>query len=207
MRTEVISFRTLALSALVFIILLSGCQTVGISVYSPQGREEYIEATTWRTLGTDPVMSLLGQDLDEIERLLGSPDEQGYDDWRGPHYYTTFHHEKGAMRIFFPEDIENRFAVSIILGPGRQVLGVKVGMSFEEIETMLGAPDFGPERGMDDLYYIDYYFGEVLDDGMPEVFVSFSAPDLDSPTDEAFIKREILQNPLLESSFTIQPIQ
>ncbi len=195
------------LSILVFLILLTSCQTAGISMYSRQPQEEYTEVTSQVALATDPAMNLLGRSLDDITQLLGDPDERGYDDWRGPHYHITYRQEEGIMRIFFPEQIENRFADSIVLGPGQQVLGARVGMPFEEIEALLGSPDYGPERGMDDLYYMDYYFGNLLDGGMPEVFVSFSARSPDSPTDEAFIKQEIRDSPVLESNLRAEPGQ
>ncbi len=49
----------------------------------------------------------------------------------------------------------------IILGLGQEVLGAKVGMLFSEIKEILGEPAFGPELGMDNLYYMDYFFGEM----------------------------------------------
>ena len=186
------SAKHLSVLVLAIIIPLTGCQAVARSAYSPL--LDNTEGAALDTWGIDPVMNLLGRRFDEIERLLGSPDEQGYDDWLGPHYYMLFRHEKGVMRICSPEHIESRIAVSIILGSGQRVLGAKVGMPFEEIMAMLGAPDFGPDRGMDNLYHMDYHFGERQDHGMPEVFVSFSAPTVDAPTDEAFIKWESFES-------------
>ena len=182
------STKHLFLLALAIIIPLTGCQAVASSA-----RLLLVDDTEDTTLDTweiDPVMNLLGKQFDEIERILGSPDEQGYDNWLGPHYYMLFRHEEGVMRICSPEYIEDRIAVSIILGSGQRVLGATVGMSFEEIMALLGEPDFGPDHGIDNLYHMGYHFGALLDHGMPEVFVSFSAPTIDSPTDEAFIKWE-----------------
>jgi hypothetical protein len=89
----------------------------------------------------------------------------------------------------FSGAIENEIAVSIILGPGQEVLGAKVGMRFPEITGILGAPDFGPEIGMDNLYYMDYFGGEI-NDQIPDVFISFVAVSMNSPTDHVFIKWE-----------------
>ncbi len=82
---------------------------------------------------------------------------------------------------------EKKIAVSIILGPGKEVLGARVGMTFPEIQDILGVPAFGPELGMDNLYYMDYFIGEI-NNQMPEFFLSFSADAINSPTHDAFIK-------------------
>ena len=197
------SAKHLSLLALAIIIPLTGCQAVASSAYSPLA--DNTEGTTPDTWGIDPVMNLLGKSFDEIEQLLGSSDDQGYDDWLGPHYYILFRHEKGVMRICSPENIESRIAVSIILGTGQRVLGATVGMSFEEIMDVLGEPDLGPDRGMDDLYHMDYHFGELLDHGVPEVFVSFSAPTVESPTTEAFIKWESFNSHVVSNGVSSVP--
>ncbi len=197
------SARHLSLLTLAIIILLTGCQTVTGSPNAPlAGNTEEATLDTW---GNDPVMNLLGKRFDEIEQELGTPDEQGYDDWLGPHHYILFQHERGVMRIASPNHIEPRIAVSIILGPGQEVLDAKVGMTLEEIMAILGEPDFGPDRGMDNLYHMDYYFGRQLDDGMPEVFVSFSARAIDAPTDEAFIKWESFEHHVLSNGISSVP--
>jgi len=195
-----LSLLALALAA---IIPLTGCQAVASSAHSPLVYNT--EGTTLDTWEIDPVMNLLGKRFDEIEQELGTPDEQGYDDWLGPHHYILFQHERGVMRIASPNHIEPRIAVSIILGPGQEVLDAKVGMTLEEIMEILGEPDFGPDRGMDNLYHMDYYFGRQLDDGMPEVFVSFSAPTVDSPTTEAFIKWESFESHVVSNGVSNVP--
>ena len=124
--------------------------------------------------------------------MLGEPDEQGYSGWQGPHYYILFQHEKGVVRFCSPEPVENGIAVSIILEPGQEILGAKVGMLFSEIKEILGEPAFGPELGMDNLYYMDYFFGEMSHQ-VPEVFISFSAACIDCPTQDVFIKWEAFE--------------
>ncbi len=136
----------------------------------------------------DPVMSLLGKSFLEIKQELGEPDEQGYSGWLGPHHYILYRYEEGFIQFCSPEP-DNKIAVSIILGAGQDILGAKVGMRFPEITGILGAPDFGPEIGMDNLYYMDYFKGEI-NDQIPEVFISFVAVSLNSPTDYVFIKWE-----------------
>lgn len=102
-------------------------------------------------------------------------------------FYILFQQEKGFVRFCAPELAENKIAVSIILGPGQEILGKRVGMFFSEINDTLGEPAFGPELGMDNLYYMDYFFGE-MNHQVPEVFISFSAACFDCPTQDVFIK-------------------
>lgn len=62
-------------------------------------------------------------------------------------------------------------------------------MDFPEIIAILGEPDFGPEPGVDNQYYMDYYWGE-LNDQLPEYLISFTADAIDTPTRDIFIKWE-----------------
>ncbi|MGB7606734.1 MAG: hypothetical protein WBL93_14785 [Lutisporaceae bacterium] len=130
----------------------------------------------------DPVMNLLGKSFYEIKQVLGKPDEEGYSELFGPHYYILFQQKKGFLQFCSPEPLENKVAASVILGLGQEVLGVKVGMVFSEIKDILGPPDFGPELGMDNLFYMDYFIGEA--------YLSFSADSINGSTKDAFVKLE-----------------
>jgi hypothetical protein len=181
----------LLLLILILPFILLGCKTVVNPEYDhPQ--EEYIVNPVSSMLEKDPVMSLLGKSFYEIKQVLGEPDEHGDSGWLGLHDYILYRYEEGFIQFCSPETIENKIAVSIILGPGQEVLGAKAGMRFPEITSILGAPDFGPEIGMDDLYYMDY-FGEIINDQIPEFFISFVAVSMNSPTDHVFIKWEAFQ--------------
>jgi hypothetical protein len=46
-----------------------------------------------------------------------------------------------------------------------------------------------PEPGIDNFYYMSYFFGE-LNFQTPEVVISFSAVEFNSPTHDVFIKWE-----------------
>jgi hypothetical protein len=154
---------------------------------------EYIGNPVSNMFKKDPVMSLLGKSFLEIEQVLGVPDEQGYSGWLGPHRYILYRYEEGFIQFCSPELMENEVAVSIILGPGQEVLGAKVGMRFPEITGILGEPDFGPEIGMDNLYFMDYFWGEI-NDQISDVFIYFVAVSMNSPTDHVFIKWEAFVN-------------
>ncbi len=195
-------------------LLLMGCQEVEETAYFLQQKAESTEnpvqqrventgspvqqragSTEYDVLDMaekDPVLKLLGKSFDEIKQLKGEPDEAGYSGWLGPHNYILFQQEEGSIRFCSPEPLDHKIAVSIILAPGQEVLGAKVGMPFAEIKDILGEPDFGPEHGMDNLYYMGYYFGET-NDGIPEAFISFSADSVNSPTNDVFIKWEAFE--------------
>lgn len=138
-------------------------------------------------LEPDEVMNFLGKSFSDISLLLGEPTEKGYSEMYGPHQYIIYRYGEGYILFASPEALEIEIAQSIFLGPGQEVLGTKVGMKFSEISEILGTPEYGPEMGMDDLYYMDYTSGEI-NDQIPELFISFVATNIDSPTDHAFIK-------------------
>ena len=180
------------LSVFILLFVLLGFQTEEGLKYSHQEKMVSIQNDSAIMFTEDPVMNLLGKTFDEIIHLLGEPDEQGHSNWYGPHYYIHYMHKEGSIRLCSPESMEKKIAVSIILGPGQKVLGARVGMTFPEIIDVLGSPDLGPEIGMDNLYYIDYIFGEI-NNQMPEIFLSFSSDSINSPTHDAFIKWEAFE--------------
>jgi hypothetical protein len=177
------------LSIFLFILLfvLLGYQAGANPAYIYQQKMESIIIPDPDMFNKDPVMNLLGKSIDQIKQVLGETDEQGYSGWLGPSYNIYFRHKEGVVQS--SETIENKIAVSIILGQGQEVLGARVGMLFSEIQDIFGAPDFGPELGMDNLYHMDYFFGEIINQ-TPEVFLSFSAYAVNSPTHQAFVKWE-----------------
>lgn len=183
---------TLLFLFVVTLLLVLSNEPRGNVIYSKSEKVESIEISTVDLFQKDPVMNFLGKSFDEIKQVLGEPEEQGYGNWSGPHYYMHFRYKEGVIRFFSPEEIENRIVVSIFLGEDQEVLGVKVGMTFSEIKNILGVPDYGPELGLDNLYYMDYFFGEK--NQMPEVFLSFFSDTINSPTNVAFLKWEAMGN-------------
>jgi len=140
-------------------------------------------------LQKDSTMNLLGKSFAEIKEELGAPKEHGYSNEYGPADYMLFKNKDGAMVFYSPENLENKRAISIVLGEGKSILGTEVGMTFAEIKDILGPPTFGPEPATGNSYFMDYALGETTND-MPEVFISFSADDSSSGTHEVFIKWE-----------------
>ena len=165
-----------------------------ISSPNPALKVERVECSMERPsldldlLQKDLALNFLGNSFAEIKEVLGEPQEQGYSSWYGPHNFMFYNFEKGPIRFCSPLGVKDKLAVSIFVGAEQEILGAKVGMTFAEIQDILGAPAFGPELGMGDLYYMDYFFSETTQ--TPEVFISFSADAINSPTHDAFIKWE-----------------
>ncbi|MBN2557841.1 MAG: hypothetical protein JXB33_03690 [Clostridia bacterium] len=173
-------------------IVLAGCQD-GLNRNDIRIQSINNGSAVLETHEQDPVLSLLGKTFGEIKQVMGEPDEEGFEDWLGPHDYILYRIEKGFIRFCSPEYQENEIAVNILLGEGQAVLGAKVGMSFQEIIEILLVPDIGPEVGMDNFYYADYFSG-VTNQGVPDVFISFVAYSMDSPTKYALVKLEAIYN-------------
>ena len=170
-------------------IVLIGFKVLGESEDDIRQEDEYHAHTVLISFENDPTMSLLGKSFTEITQSLGEPVEEGYSEIYGPHQYILYKYDKGFVRFSSPESMDNEIAISIILGPGQNVLGATIGMKFSEIIGILGTPDYGPGKGIDNLYYIDYFFGKK-NNQLPGVYLSFTANSMDSATDHAFIKQE-----------------
>lgn len=188
-----INYKHLSFLFFMMIFILSfiflGCQAVENPVYALRQNVESTGSPVIDMFKNVPVLNLLGKSFDEIKQVLGEPDEHGYSGMLGPHYYMLYRHKEGVMRFCSPESKDNKIATRIIMGPGQEVLGAKVGMLFPEIIDILGTPDFAPELGIDSLYYMVYFLGEI-NHQTPEVLISFSAVEMNSPTLDVFIKWE-----------------
>lgn len=182
-------FTLMFLSVFILSFFLLGCRTVEVPGYSQQETMVSAENIDLDMFTEDSVLILLGKSFTEIIQVLGEPDEQGDSSLYGPHYYLLYLHKDGVIRLCSPKPMEKKIAVSIFLGPGQEVLGARVGMTFTEIMDILGAPAYGPEFGMDNKYYMDYFIEET-NHPIQEVFISFSAEAIDSVTDDVFIKWE-----------------
>lgn len=168
-------------------------------IYSQEQKIEGVESCLelhdidFDFLQRELALNLLGKSFAEIKELLGDPQDEGYSNLHGPHNYMLFNFKNGPILFSSPGDMEKKLAVSILLGGEQEILGARVGMTFLEIKNILGVPNFGPEPGQDNLWYIYYFYGEMTNE-VPEVFISFSADAVDSPTHEAFLKWERMGN-------------
>jgi hypothetical protein len=135
-----------------------------------------------------PLVSLLGKPFEEIQCLLGEPDQAGFSYDYGPHNYIQYSNT-GAVRFCSPAGADYLAAESIIASGTLDVLDVSVGMTFDEIVEVQGTADYGPEYGMDMTYYLVYFFPDHPEQHDPFT-VTFAAESMDDPTYEAFIKWE-----------------
>ncbi len=174
---------------IVLALILLGSMDVEKSLYANQEQTESRGTLHSVTSRKDTPIDLLGKTFDEVMQVLGKPDEEGFSIWLGPHHYILYGTGEGYVRFCSPASLENNTVISIIIGPGQEIHGAKAGMLFSEIMDVLGPPDLGPELGLNNLYYMDYYFGE-RNNQVPEIFISFSSVDLNKPTRNIFIKWE-----------------
>jgi hypothetical protein len=129
----------------------------------------------------DPVLQYFGEKKDDIIRRYGKPDFQG--EIGGPGGDLYLYEDKKISFIFAGgSDVVNNLEIFT----GKEFLGVKIGMTFDEIVNVLGDPR---ERGYDpyeDDYTMVYYLGKEKD-GMGEIEVWFSAKEDSAPTTKAQI--------------------
>ena len=179
----------LLLIVLILISVLFGFQTAEKPIFTQRQKMENNGIPVLDRFESEPVVRLIGKSFDEIKQQLGEPHVHGSSSWLGAHNYIHYRSNEGYIRFSSPESEEKWIATSIMIGPGQEVLGARVGMGFPEIIDILGEPDFGPEPGLNNQYYMGYYWGE-LNEHMPDYVISFTADDIDALTHDMFIKWE-----------------
>ncbi len=127
----------------------------------------------------DEALQHFGVSREDIIERYGAPDYIG--SIGGPGGETLFYEDIKTLFIFAGD---SNVVNNLEFFPGKEFLGVKVGMTFDEIVGVLGLPrDRGYDFYMDD-YTIVYHFGEEIS-GMAEVEVWFSAEYDGEPTRRA----------------------
>lgn len=122
------------------------------------------------------VLSYLGQSREDIVESYGDPDFQK--SIGGPGGEELYYIDEKISFIFAGD---TNVVNNLKLFPGKEFLGVEVGMTFDEIKEVLGQPR---DQGFDEYsrnYSLVYFLGEDLN-GMGEVEVWFSAPQEDAST-------------------------
>ena len=127
----------------------------------------------------DDTLQHLGMSREDVIERYGAPDYVG--SIGGPGGENLFYEDIKTLFIFAGDsDVVN----NLELFPGKEFLGVEVGMTFDEIVNILGLPQArGYDFYMND-YTIVYHFGEEKD-GMGELEIWFSAEYDGKPTRRA----------------------
>jgi serine/threonine protein kinase len=125
------------------------------SIVGATGEEE-IETKKDKDFYNDPLLNHLGWTVDEIVMRYGNPDSI-YDIGGGggeAFHYKDFH-------IAFVFGGQGGIVNGIFLYPGANFLGVYVGqMNFDDIERILGRPEFRGFNDFDAAYLLVYYMGD-----------------------------------------------
>ncbi len=121
------------------------------------------------------VLDYLGKEKDFILSKYGRP---SLIESAGGGGGEMLYYEEEKLAFIF-SDLEKDIVNNIILLPGRDILGAKVGMRFDEIENIIGKPK---KRTLDP-YQNDYIMIYEIKDGDIEIW--FSANSDNSPTEMA----------------------
>lgn len=125
----------------------------------------------------DPLFDLLSKNKSEIIKIFGEPDEIDY--WSGAEY---FYYEDHLMLLYFGSNNKHNNGENVTgihLLPNGKIMGVTVGMTFEQIKKVLGVPYSEGYNEMDGSYSLAYKIGEHQ--------LLFSAENTEEPTYEGIL--------------------
>lgn len=88
-------------------------------------------------LAQNPVTAMLGIKKEEITSRFGEPEDTGF--WKGANYYS--YSDGRDFLVYFADDLPGVVVGISYFGP-QEILGAKVGMTMEEIKSVLGEPDY-----------------------------------------------------------------
>lgn len=162
-------------------ILLLAFVLVFLLLSSSLGGRSVVEEKTDLYPYDDAVLQYLGWNQEDIIELYGEPDIRGTIGGPGGEF-LYYRDEKISFIFAGDEGVVN----NLELFPGEKVLGVQVGMSFDEIEQVLGPPR---DRGYDEhsqCFSMVYFLGEERDD-LGEVEMWFCAASNDAPTESVMV--------------------
>lgn len=132
-------------------------------------------------LAGNPLIDFLGMKEEEIKARFGEPEETGF--WKGADYYS--YSSDQDMLVFFAEDLPG-VVVGLSYFGLEEIMGTRVGMSMEEIKSVLGPPDY---EGYDESYtppeYSYYYqfqgMGIPGDSGRNDLEIIFNSSSEHGP--------------------------
>ncbi len=150
---------------------------VEVGIVISEERRMELEEMKDKEFYEDEFLNHLGWVKDELTTKHGSPDSKK-EHYLGGH--ELYYEDMNATFVFFgDEGVVN----NIYLHPGAEFMGTKVGMTFDEIENILGEP---VNRGFDEHareYTMYYSLGDSTEYG-GELEVWISTEEEDGPTDQ-----------------------
>jgi hypothetical protein len=129
----------------------------------------------------DPVLSHLGMTKEKVIKKYGEPD---YAVEPGSNEKSSLFYQDEKI-LFFLDD-EKEVVNNMEIYSGKEILGTKIGMTFSEIENILGEPNEKGYNFQDENYSLSYFLGKVTG-GMGEVEIWFSSDTEDGKTNKATI--------------------
>ncbi|NLZ93241.1 MAG: hypothetical protein GX922_04380 [Firmicutes bacterium] len=130
-------------------------------------------------IDNDPLLSLLGKEVDEIENITGEKAaEITVADVDEIEDITSLQLAYEGVEIYF---FNRKIADQIFFKEGQKLLGVNVSDTFDQIKAILGEPEScGPDPYFPDVYTMTYYFDNIC--------VEFYAKSLNGKTVSALAK-------------------
>jgi len=124
----------------------------------------------------DNIIKHLGWSEEELKEVHGLPDRVT------PHYREgeEFYYEDLNASFLFTGD--DGFVNNIYLYPGAEILDIEVGMTFDEIEEVLGEPRFRGFDEMEEKYMMVYFLGDATE-GLGELELYIAAEGENAPTE------------------------
>ncbi len=130
-------------------------------------RKEELREMKDKDFYRDVTLSHLGWTKNEIELRYGAPDTIT------PHYIGGEEYYYKRLKITFVFSGEEGVVNNFFLHPGAKILGVEVGMTFDEIKEILGEPREEGFSEYDGEYLMIYIFGDIIHgDGEVEVWIN-----------------------------------
>lgn len=131
----------------------------------------------------DPVLKYLGWQEKKIIEFYGEPDVRGPIGGPGGEFF--YYRQNNISFIFASYEFSGQKVVNNLdLFPGAKILGIKVGMTFDEIQKEWGEPFFRGYSEYSRNYSLVYWFGEIKKEEMlAEIEMYFRASSDSSPTE------------------------
>ena len=176
--------------AIVFVFALMlisflGCQSVPPPPPDVEEKTDLYPGDPGDSFYNDAVLQYLGWNQEDIIELYGEPDIRG--PIGGPGGESLYYQEKNISFIFAGDEGVEGVVNNLDLYPNTEVLGVTVGMTFNQIEEILGPPRWREYDPFWEGYSMTYWLGEERDD-MGEIEIYFHAVSDNAPTEMAAIR-------------------